>query len=207
MFNVLLVIWVNPFCILVSSLGVLNTVVLLHYFSCSTLELSISNNLLATHWFLLHSIQFVLIDTLLLHHGLFFDLLWSLKVNLVSLSLIEAFEMIWLNSMWCQHAHLGLWVLCHEIVIISKMDFSLVLISPNLMLIEFSLFLFSGHNPINLLSIFCIFPTFFIMFTLGLAQYIVIVQCLFIKEGVNIFLSLFFNFFFPDLLFAPILLL
>ena len=132
MVNVFLVIWINPFCFGVSGLCVLNIVVFIHDTSSSTLKLSISNNLLATHWLQLHSVQLVLVVALFLHQRLLFDLLWSFKVNLILLFLIEAFEMIWLNSMVSKHANFSLRIFSHQIVIVSEFNFSFLLSGPSI---------------------------------------------------------------------------
>lgn len=116
--HVLLVIWINPFIVLIGSLSLLDFLMLNHIFSEVSLHFSIVKNLISSYFFQLHSVEFILVFFLKAHHALFSQLLFSLKVNLVDLVLFKSFKVIWFNSVVSKHTHFCLWVFSHEIGVV-----------------------------------------------------------------------------------------
>ena len=100
MCHVLLMIRVNPFFFFVCSLHSLHLSMLILNLSVTSLHGSISQNLLSPLLFKLHSVELVFFVLLSFHHVCLSNLLSSLIPHLVNLSLVEAFEVIWLDSVW-----------------------------------------------------------------------------------------------------------
>ena len=140
-FSILLMIWIDPLLLLVVSLQSLCHHVRLSNTSQILFHCSVSDNLLSSDNFQLHGVHFVFFSQLLLHHRLLSYLHLSLEVYLVDLSLVEPLEVIWLHSMWRQHTNLSSWVFSHKISIVRELHLGLLLISPCLVLIDFSIFL------------------------------------------------------------------
>ena len=117
--------------------------------SMLSFHLSVSKNLLSSNCFLLHRIKLFFLLFLLFHHACFSNLLRSFKSDLVDLLLVEAFKVIWLDSVWGQHADLSLRIFSHEVVIGGVSNFVSLLICPLLVLSDFSFFFFLSEKLIN----------------------------------------------------------
>ena len=131
MVHVLLVIWINPFLVLIGTLSLLDFSMLHLSFSKISLHFSIVKNLISSYFFQLHSIEFILVFFLKTHHPLFSQLLFSLKVNLVDLVLFKSFKMIWFDSVVSKHTHFCLWVFSHEIGVVSFFNLEFLLSLPS----------------------------------------------------------------------------
>ena len=121
--DILLVIGINPFLLGFSCLLSLFTKVLFGDSSEASLELSIGKNLLSSYSLLLHGIKLIFFLFLLFHELLLLNLLLPLKIDLLGFMRSKSFEMIRFFPMVCEHTDLSLWVLGHEIVIESVLQF------------------------------------------------------------------------------------
>jgi len=118
---ILLMVWIHPFVLLLSSLHRLRHHVALSDSSLTPFECSIGQDLLSPQHLLLHGVHLILLGLLLFHELCFTNLHLSFKVHLIDLALIEPFKVIWLYSMWSQHAHFRRWILSHEIMVIGML--------------------------------------------------------------------------------------
>ena len=205
--HVLLVVWVNPSAFLVSGLSSLQLSVLVLHTSMVLLKVSISQDLLTTNVFLLHGVSLILVYLLLLHEAGLLQLLGSLIVDVVDLTLIESLKVVWLDSVVSEHAHFSLRVLSHEVVGGGEGDLFLVEVSPIIVVVSISLSLLLGHLLVNFLCELLVVKPVLVVLTLSLSQNLVEVDGLLVELLVDESLVLFFVLLFPDLLFAPILLL
>lgn len=100
---ILLVIWIDPFLLLIISLHSLCLHMLLSNTSQILFHGSVAKDLLSADDLLLHCVHLILFSFLLFHHFRFTDLHLSLQVDLVDLLLVEALKMIWLHSVSSKH--------------------------------------------------------------------------------------------------------
>ena len=115
--DVSLVIWVHPLALLVWLLnGFLEILMVLLNTSQVPLHSSIIQNLCSSLVLQLHCVELVFVSFLLLHDASLSNLLSSLKVNLVFLSLSEPLKVVWLDSVWGKLRNFSLLIFCHEIM-------------------------------------------------------------------------------------------
>ena len=147
--GILLAIWVDPLFLLCVSHSCLGLFMLFSYTSEILFHSSISNNLLSSNNLLLHSVHFFFFGSLLLHQFLLTDLHLALEENLVFLSLVEPFEVVWLHSMGCEHRNLGGWVFCHKICVICVFNLNFLGFFPVLVHFDFSFLLLLSKDLVN----------------------------------------------------------
>lgn len=140
----------------------------------------------------LHCIQLILFLLLLFHHVLFADLHFALQIDLVNMVLIKALEVIWLHAVWCQHAHLGLRILGHEIMIVCIFKLMLLELCPRIVHLDFPLPLLLGEDLIDVVGVDLVLRPRLIVVLLSLLQDLVEFQRLLVKEFVNGLLQLLF---------------
>ena len=180
-FSILLVIWVNPFLILISGLNGLSHLMILSNTSKTSFHCSISKNLLSSNSLKLHGIRFILIFLLLIHLLFFSHLLLSFQVNLINLALIESFEVIWLHSVWGQHTGFSGLIFGHEVVIICLFNLFCFLSGPQLVLCSLSISFLLRHILINIIIVLLVSSSLLIMILLSVFQVLVEQKGLFIK--------------------------
>ena len=190
MCHVLFMIWVKPFFLFVCSLHSLHLSMFILNLSVTSLHGSISQNLLSSLLFKLHSVELVLLVQLSFHHVCLSNLLSSLIPHLVNLSLVESFKVIWLDSVWSQHARFSGWVLRHKIMRLCKFYFMSFLVSPLFVLSNLPILLLLSHKLINSQCIRRILSSGSIMYRLCILQLLILMQSLLIKEIIDILLHL-----------------
>jgi hypothetical protein len=207
--SIFLVVGVHPSSLLINRLSHLDVAVLSGYLSLSELVFSIGNYLLATNSFLLDGIGSLLLLLLLFHHLLLPELLGSLEVDLVNLvrMVLEAFEVVGLDSVRSKHANFGGWVFTKNIMVVPVFKFDFILMSPLFVSCGICCLLLLGENAIDLLSVQLVLMSLLIMLGLCFSEDLVLPNGLLVEQLVNRLFKLLLLGFLSDLLLTPILLL
>ena len=114
--------------------------------SLLALLVAVGKDLLAAHMLGLKSPETLFFLSLLFEKGLLHELLISLVKDSILLLLIEALEVIGLDTMCSEHGLLGCGVLCHEIVCHGVAELSSLLLGPVLSLSHLSIALFLSEQ-------------------------------------------------------------
>mmetsp|Transcript_15589 Transcript_15589/g.23922 ORF Transcript_15589/g.23922 Transcript_15589/m.23922 type:complete len:225 (-) Transcript_15589:123-797(-) len=203
----LLVVGVPPLLLLVLLLLNLGAKIPLSNLAVAPLELPVLEHLLPAVKFHLDShlplsLSLVLILLLQVH-----DLLVADLVDIVLLLLVEALEVIRLDSMRSQHADLSSWVLSHEIVVSCVFKLLLLLVLPGLVHFVVSVPLLLGQHLVDALALLFVLESLLIVLGLGLLQMIVEDDTLLVEHLIDVLCHFLAHLLLANLLFAPVLLL
>ena len=83
----------------------------------------------------------------------------SLIENSLSFLLVEALEMVWLDSVRSEHAHFGGRVLSHEISVVGVLDLSSFKLFAMGVFSSFSIFNFLHEHSVDVLGILLVFES------------------------------------------------
>ena len=205
--RILLMIWINPFLFFLVGLNSLGKHSLLSNTSQILFHGSVRDDLLSSNDLELHRVHFVLFSQLILHHLLLSYLHLSLEVYLVNLSLVEPLEVIWLHSIWTQHAHLSSGILRHEISIVCEIKLNFLLMGPILMLLHVSVLLLLDQDFVNSKCLHSGIVSVSVMLALSVFKVLVKGDCLLVEQGVGLSFEFFAKLLLFYLLLAPVLLL
>ena len=183
--HILLVVRINPLLLVFICLYRLFHKVVLGHRSKISLHFAIVKDLVSSNFLELHGIQLILFLLLVFHHVGFADLHFALQIDLVNMVLIKALKVIWLHTVWRQHAHLSLRVLSHEIMIIGIFKLMLLELCPRIVHRDFPLLLLLGEDLIDVVGVDLVLRPRLIVVLLSLLQDLVEFQRLLVKEFVN----------------------
>ena len=183
--HIFLVVGVNPLLLFVGGLCRLLHFVVLGHRSELPLHFAVIQDLVSSYLLELHSVELVLLLLLLPHHLSLSHLHFALKVDLVDLILVQALEVVWLHTMWGEHAHLGLRIFSHEIMVIGKLQFVFLELGPRLMHLDLPFLLLLCQDLIDIVGVDLVLRPSLIMLFLRLLQNVVEIQSLLIEQIVN----------------------